>query len=312
MADKKRNNGEGQTAGQRLQALRAQIAALRQRKTELAALDRQPDGVDPAGWVDQVKAALGEAAAIERVLPNLEEQARAAEAQLAEVRRADTERAFAAARAGLEPRLVALIEATAALEVELGALHEQEALCRALGGWCPNTYSGYFGPALAGARGGWRREWPELLGLPRNPTPQEARIAEVRAEVTRAEEMLAWIRGRQPSFEEVDRKTANTPRELEEIIRCNAAGWRAVQDAEPVWRARLTAWQEALTRARRRLLEAEDPAQRDAETGADDVITRALRLARQANLSLEEAMAAMRRQDLEARQAEERLVYDDQ
>ena len=297
-----RKNGEsGQTAGQRLQTLRDQIAALGKRKEELSSLERQPDTLDPAAWVEQTKTALGEAAAIDKILPSLEEQARAAELQLQLVRLEETRQAFFAAQAGIEPKLAAVIAATNSLGLVLAELEEQQRLCVALGGWCHPTYTHILRTALTGVSVIWRQQWPELMDLPRKLTHAEEIIATARFALENAESMLREVKDAQPRYVEVNPREAHNEQEVREINQLNSENYLKVQNAEVVWKGRVAAWQETVAKYKRHLAELENPARVTEEPA--DFVRRALRLARKDDVTLEEAAAQVKRQDAEAQRA---------
>lgn len=257
---RKNGNGGQLTAGQRLQALRDQMGALLKRKEELGSVLAQPDTADPDGWVKQAAPALGEQAAIDRLLPHLESEARAAEAQLAEQRQAETLEAYWAARAGLEPRLKAVLDALPALDAALAALIEQDRLCHALGGWAPQTGAGILFHALAQFRAYLRSEnsdWRELMGLPRKLTREEQLLAAARQDLRSAEEMLARLKGQRPDYQPWDLSDVRDPTERRRLEREDSGRSRAFPVVEEAWKRNVKTWEEQVRIRRRRLADVE-------------------------------------------------------
>lgn len=181
---------EGQTAGSRLEILRAQMSALLTRKRELSATTSQPDTNDPVGWAAKAGVAGAEVAAIDRALPMLEAEARAAEAQLKAAREAEAAEAAERMRGELPGKLDDVIAATSTLSQALDALLRHEQAIRALGGWVPQSYTGGLRQALSVFLGNVRRDYPELLGLAPGPTTADKVLADARAEVVRRQELL--------------------------------------------------------------------------------------------------------------------------
>jgi hypothetical protein len=289
-----KNNGNGQTAGKRLQALRDQLLALLRRKEELAAVEGRPDLDDPAGWVEKAKKAAGERAALERIIPALTTQAEAAEAQLAEMRKEETLAAAIAAQAGLAPRLADVVKAIDALGPALDALAGQEALCKALGGWCPQTPAGILRGALGAFRWQMRRDWPELVGLPPKLTPHEQTRQMLKAELVSAEQDLRNARAAKPVPLNMDRSAAEDREELKGIDRANSASHSAARAAEPRWNERMADCEREVKRRRRRLLEYENPDTAHEET---DVVKKALNMARRSGMRLDDAIDSLREQE---------------
>lgn len=186
----------GQTAGSRLETLRAQIGALVKRRTALQA--EQPDTADPAGWVAKRAAAAGELAALETMIGALRAEEGAAEAQLREAAREETALAAAELRAGLEPLLAIVADKADALDDALKDVETQTAAIRAMGGWSPPTGIEPLRHALAQTRGSWRKAWPGLVDAPPRSTPAEQAIADARGEVLRLKRLRDEARQRGP------------------------------------------------------------------------------------------------------------------
>lgn len=182
---------ENQTAGGRLESLRAQIEALQARKRELQAVTERPDGADPVAWVAKAGQAGAELAAIGQALGMLQDEARAAERLLAEAKREETARAAQAARDGIPAKLADVLRAADALGEALAELGRQESLVRALGGWVPATGGRILAQALGSWRGMMRQSWPQILGETPAPSREQSALAEAKAELQRARELLA-------------------------------------------------------------------------------------------------------------------------
>lgn len=190
----KRNGNSGETAGGRLETLRAQIGALWARKRELTTATAQPDGDDPLAWVARAGAAGAELAAIDKALPMLEAEVRAAADQLRAAQEAEQAAAAERMRAEIPDRLRVVVDAVAALDVALGGLLSHEQAIRALGGWVPASYTAGLRQAVNGFRGEMRREYPDLVGLPAKLSRQQELLLNARAELKQREEGLAKAR----------------------------------------------------------------------------------------------------------------------
>lgn len=190
----KRNGNSGETAGGRLETLRAQIGALWARKRELTTATAQPDGDDPLAWVARAGAAGAELAAIDKALPMLEAEVRAAADQLRAGQEAEQAAAAERMRAEIPDRLRVVVDAVAALDVALGGLLSHEQAIRALGGWVPASYTAGLRQAVNGFRGQMRREYPDLVGLPAKLSRQEALLVDARAELARRRALLEEAR----------------------------------------------------------------------------------------------------------------------
>ncbi len=191
-----KRNGNGETAGSRLETLRAQIGALLKRRGELDG--EQPDLADPVGWVARRAAASGEMAAIEAMLGALRAEEAAAEAQLREAGREETAAAAAALRAGLEPLLNVVADRCDALDAALRDVEAQVAAIKGLGGWVPPTGVEPLRHALQQTRGSWRQSWPGLVNEPPRSTPAERAVADARGQVARIKQLLDDARRRAP------------------------------------------------------------------------------------------------------------------
>ncbi|HPI31680.1 MAG TPA: hypothetical protein PLR32_00080 [candidate division Zixibacteria bacterium] len=190
----KRNGSTGETAGGRLDTLRAQIGALLARKRELGAATGQPDSDDPLAWAARAGQAGAEIAAIDQALPMLEAEARAAEAQIRAAHDAEQAAAAERMRGEIPERLGVVVGAVDALDVALDALLKHEQAIRALGGWVPQTYTAGLRQAVNGFRGDMRRAYPELVGLPPKRSQHAALLADARAELERREAGLETAR----------------------------------------------------------------------------------------------------------------------
>lgn len=185
-----KSNGNGQTAGQRLQALRDQIGALGKRRQELGQDLAKPDVDNAEAWVKGAAVAGAEVTAIDRALPLLQAEARAAEAQLKAARERENQDAAERMRAEVPGKLADVIKAADVLGQALDAMFQHEHGIRALGGWVPQTYCWGLRQALGTARGEWRKVWPQLMGLPPAPSREEQILADATREVERAQEAL--------------------------------------------------------------------------------------------------------------------------
>lgn len=269
-----RKHGEQATAGQRLQALRDQIGALLKRKQELGALTTQPDTENAPEWVDKAAPSLGELAAIDKALPALEAEARAAEEQLKAQHAEEMAAAAEMARTGLEPKLQAVVDALQPLDAAFRDLAQQEQLCLAYGGWLPQTGGQILAASLASFRGYLKADWPHLLGLPRKPTRWEQILAQARFDLQAAERKLAEVKGDKPDFDGWDTADVTDLAEKRRLERESEARARALPKAQDDWKRIVKAWEETVRLRRRRLAELEAAA--PGGHGPRDVVRRAL------------------------------------